>query len=767
MRTILLSLIVFTLASSQELEAVIYVSDTMRGAASPTAMAFDSVRNVLYVAGTNSDYVVAVDGTTGAKVAHFPLGATFTVSALCYRPATSKLYCFSAWSAETRVLDVTGGAQVKVVALSAPATVLMYNPATNRLYCASPSSSTADVVDCGTDSVRATIPLAGGVNAMCRSRLHGKLYFLSRSYRTITVVDEATDSILSVIPVSQYPFSLCSDEQGERIYCGAIDKKGLYVVDAAGDSVVALVPGGRALVGLCYSPTSNRLYCADSSRDRIYIFDPSSLTFLDSLKVGNEPWYVYWSPTLNRVYAVTRDDRSVSVLDCARDSIVATVDVNLRASGITGNAGGTMLYYLSTRSNGLALIDSLNVLSAAVRFGVGPRSITGNRSGTEVYVGVTYSDSLYVVDCATNTYWSRWFSQLGTTFLLYSPGQDKLYGAGGYDYVTILDAGPDTLLKQWPYGGYATAVCSNPRYDKVYVGGDVLAIYDGPTNGVLAEITLESGEVASLACDARTGKVYLSNDNEEYLLVLDGLRNTIIDTVFNVRYDDVASAVDTGARRVYFATYLNGDFVSVVDADRDSLVREVELGAGQATQLACDQVRHRLYCGGEADTVAVLDCLGDSVAARVSVNPFETMLCDDRAGRLYTMGYDDTLRMLDGGTLGTLGRVAVGGGTHYMFLNTVRDRLYVTSTNTSAVYVIRCGVGVAEPVADGFATSRTTQSVFRGPVFSLSAEPEDVLDASGRRVAVLAAGKPVSLPAGVYFLVTRNTGAGRRIVVVR
>ena len=764
MRTTLLSLILFTLASSQELEAVIYVSDTMRGAASPTAMAFDSVRNVLYVAGTGSDYVVAVDGTSGAKVAHFPLGATLTVSTLCYRPATNKLYCFSAWLAEVRVIDVTGGAVLKVVPLSSRGLRVLHNPATNRLYSADPDGSTVDVIDCGTDSVRATIPLAGGVDAMCLSRSHNKLYLLNRSYSSISVIDGSADTVLGTISVSENPFSLCADVDGERVYCGAINHKGLYVIDAAGDSVLAQVPGGRALVGLCYSPASGRLYCADSSRHCIYIFDPSSLTFLDSLQAGDEPYYVYWSPTLNRVYAVNRDDRSVSVLDCARDSIVATVMVGLRASGITGNGGGTMLYYLSTRSNGLALIDSLNVRCAEIRFGIAPHSIAGNATGTEVYVGTDYSDSLYLLDCATNTYHSLWFDSFASDLLLYNPPQDKLYGAGPSGYTTILNAGPDTLLKRWPYNGFATAACYNPKYDKVYIGGDVLAIYDGPTNGVLAELTLEGGEATALACDGRTGKVYCAAPGIDGLLVLDGQRNTIVDTAFEVRDDVYALVVDTSARRAYFSGSQE-DRVYVLDTDCDSVVKDLPVGDNSVTNFSLDQARHRLYCGGDGDTLMVLDCIGDTFVAHAEAAPVEAMLCDERTGRLYSTSTDDTVRVLDGNTLQPVAKVAIGGGAHHMFLGPARDRLYVTGT--SAIYVIRCGVGIAEPATGALAVSRTAQSVFHGPVFSFSPEPEDVLDASGRRVAVLTSGSRLSLPAGVYFLVVRKTAAGRRVVVVR
>ncbi len=772
MRTILLSLIVFTLASSQELEAVIYVSDTMRGAASPTAMAFDSVRNVLYVAGTSSDYVVAVDGTTGAKKAHFPLGDLWTVSALCYRPATNKLYCFSSWAAETKVIDVAGG-PVKTVPLSSPASQILYNPATNRLYAADPDRYTVDVIDCGTDSVMRTIPFDGGADAMCLSRSHNKLYLLNRSFSSISVIDALADTVLTTISVHDNPFSLCADEAGERVYCGAVNKKGLYVIDAAGDSVLALVAKGRALVALCFSPVSNRVYCADSVRDRVYIFDPVSMAFTDSAEVDNEPRWVYWSAALDRVYTANRDGRSVSVIDCATGNTTATVPVGMTPIGLAANAEGTMLYYLSTRSNGVGLIDSLNVLSAVTRFGVGPQSITGNRAGTEVYVGTEYSDSLYVVDCAANTYHGLWFSQLSTDFLQYNTARDKLYGAGGSGMVTILDAGPDTLLRQWPYDTYASACCYNPKYDKVYVGGggpSFLAIYDGATNGVLAELKLDpsGGHVTALVCDVPTGKVYCSSENVDGLLVLDGLHNTVTDTVFELWDDGDAVAVDTGARRAYFADFAGTTgAVYVLDTDRDSLVRELVLRDYQAQLLSCDQLRHRLYCAGNDDTITVMDCLGDTVISRVATGPASALFCDDRVGRLYLTSGDDTFRVLDGSTLQPIGKVTIGGGTHHMFLDTARDRLYVTSTATSAVYVIRCGVGIAEPAAGRFPTTKAAQSVFRGPVFSLCSELEDVLDASGRRVAVLTAGKPVSLPAGVYFIVARKTGAGRRVVVVR
>ncbi len=78
---------------------------------------------------------------------------------------------------------------------------------------------------------------------------------------------------------------------------------------------------------------------------------------------------------------------SVSVIDTATNTIVATVPVGAGAYGVAVNPAGTRVYVSNPGSKDVSVIDtSTNAVVATVPVGGRPEGVTVNPAGTRVYV---------------------------------------------------------------------------------------------------------------------------------------------------------------------------------------------------------------------------------------------------------------------------------------------------------------------------------------------------------------------------------------------
>jgi len=78
----------------------------------------------------------------------------------------------------------------------------------------------------------------------------------------------------------------------------------------------------------------------------------------------------------NRVYAVNYASDSVTVIDGANSSVIATVGVGERPQAIGVNSVTHMIYVANTHSNNVTMIDGTNnLVIATVASGNGPYAI--------------------------------------------------------------------------------------------------------------------------------------------------------------------------------------------------------------------------------------------------------------------------------------------------------------------------------------------------------------------------------------------------------
>src|SRR4030095_8038725 len=98
-------------------------------------------------------------------------------------------------------------------------------------------------------------------------------------------------------------------------------------------------------------------------------------------------------------YISNNFNNTVSVIDTATNTVVATVPVGTQPYDVAVNPPGTFAYMTNHTGDTVSVIDTAtNTVVATVPVGVLPTGVAVNPAGTFAYVANTYSDTVSVID---------------------------------------------------------------------------------------------------------------------------------------------------------------------------------------------------------------------------------------------------------------------------------------------------------------------------------------------------------------------------------
>ncbi len=105
-----------------------------------------------------------------------------------------------------------------------------------------------------------------------------------------------------------------------------------------------------------------------------------------------------------RAYVTDISSNTVSVIDTATNTVVATIPVGVNPFGVAITPDGTRAYVTDVSSNTVSVIDTAtNTVVATIPVGVIPRGVAITPDGTRAYATNEGSNTVSVIDTATNT----------------------------------------------------------------------------------------------------------------------------------------------------------------------------------------------------------------------------------------------------------------------------------------------------------------------------------------------------------------------------
>jgi YVTN family beta-propeller protein len=258
-----------------------------------------------------------------------------------------------------------------------------------------------------------------------------------------------------------------------------------------GPTIVATVTVGSGSYGIGVNPTTNRVYVSNYYSDTVSVIDGASHTIVATVPVGTGPYYgVGVNPMTNRVYVANGLSDNVSVIDGVNNTVVATVTVGYGPYGIGVNPTTNRIYVANFYNDDVSVIDGANnAVVATVPVGTGPYGVGVNPTTNRVYVSNFYSNTISVIDGANNT------------------------------IVATVTVGT------WP-----VAIGVNPTTNRVYVRvSNTVSVIDGASNTVVATVTMENP--GGVGVNSTTNRVYVTSGVSNTVSVIDGASNTIVATV--------------------------------------------------------------------------------------------------------------------------------------------------------------------------------------------------------------------------------------------
>ncbi len=161
--------------------------------------------------------------------------------------------------------------------------------------------------------------------------------------------------------------------------------------------LLVLFPGGAWAGG-------PRAYITNAFDNTVSVIDTASNTVVATVPVGTTPFGVAVNPAGTFVYVANFDSSTVSVIDTASNTVTATVPVEAGPEGVAVNPAGTFAYVTNSNSSTVSVINTAsNTVTATVPVGPVPTGVAVNPAGTFVYVVNSNSDTVSVINTASNT----------------------------------------------------------------------------------------------------------------------------------------------------------------------------------------------------------------------------------------------------------------------------------------------------------------------------------------------------------------------------
>jgi YVTN family beta-propeller protein len=151
--------------------------------------------------------------------------------------------------------------------------------------------------------------------------------------------------------------------------------------------------------GVAINAAGTFAYVANTGSNSVSKIDLANNTVVATISVGTSPYEVAINPLGTFAYVANMNSGTVSKIDMATDTVVATITVGSIPHGVAINPLGTFAYVSHPSSNsGSGTVSKINLITngvgAATVVGINPYDIAINPAGTFAYAANTGSNSV-------------------------------------------------------------------------------------------------------------------------------------------------------------------------------------------------------------------------------------------------------------------------------------------------------------------------------------------------------------------------------------
>jgi len=456
-------------------------------------------------------------------------------------------------------------------------------------------------------------------------------------------------------------------------------------------------------VGVC--PDGRKVYVSNWSAATVSVIDTATMTVVATIATGTGPIGIAFNPSSTRAYVANYGSLTVSVIDTASNTVVDNILLPSGPYGVAIDHSGTRVYVTGYDSSSVYVIDaSTNTLVDTIAVGSVPLGVTVHPSGRTLWVANATGNTISVINTSTKAITTIPVGNF-PTYIAINPSGTKAYVTNRLDgTVSIIDVDTLTVTKTITAGlgpaGIQFVQAGNTKFQVwvVNLDSDSISIIDPVTDTVFR--TLSAGDYPYafgnfIVPDQSPPPIgaYIANSSSDNVSVIDTSTNTVITTTPVVDYP-YGVAVHPLETNVFVVNYGGPGYLSNIDTETYNSTT-TQLGWAPRS-IGINPTGTSVYIpNGYIDDypsdVSVVDTSTGIVVDTIPVplSPFGAVV-HPSGNPLYVSNRNPAATTLWAIDTSTKQRtdINVGGQTLGLAISQSGNRLYATNYSTNSVEVI-------------------------------------------------------------------------------
>jgi YVTN family beta-propeller protein len=283
-----------------------------------------------------------------------------------------------------------------------------------------------------------------------------------------------------------------------------------------------------------------------------------------------------------RGYVTNINSNTVSVIDPATNTVVATIPAGTTPLGIAVTPNGSFAYVTNPDSNNVSVISAAsNTVVATVPVGSGPVEIAITPNGAFAYVVNLGDNTVSVINTATNLVTATISAPLFVTSIAITPNGAFAYAAGfigpfGQGVIAVIDTATNMVTATVSVGAFLGGVAIAPNGAFVYVV-DAFNVYvvSTATNAVVATVPIGNSP-SDIAITPNGAFAYVTKSSGNSVAVIDTATNSVVATV-PVGTNPSGVAITPNGAFAYVVNRVDNN-VSVINTATNTVVATIPVG---------------------------------------------------------------------------------------------------------------------------------------------------------------------------------------------
>ena len=259
---------------------------------------------------------------------------------------------------------------------------LQVSPDGSTVWAVSGHEALAVAVDSQSYALVGTAPVGNAPAHVVVSPDGMTAYISNSGDSTVTVLNTATFTVNATIPVGEFPHGLRPSPDGQQVAVANLRSDTISLIDTVSLTVEATIEVGAGPVQVAFAPDGATLYVTLNGEDAIAVVDLETKRVTGKVAVGDGPVQIYVTPDASTILVANQGTEeapgtTLSIVDAATLSAVATVETGQGAHGVVVEPSGRYAYVTNLYGDDLAVVDLVDrQVVATVSTGSSPNGVS-------------------------------------------------------------------------------------------------------------------------------------------------------------------------------------------------------------------------------------------------------------------------------------------------------------------------------------------------------------------------------------------------------